>query len=221
MPFAVATGAVALAAVAAAVHPKTSSSGSPVLRPAVAASGATVHAAPHAARVVVYVAGEVRRPGVYGMEAGSRVQAALQAAGGALDDADLLAVNLAEPLTDGEKIVLPAKGVVSVQDEMAQGPAASAVAASSRPSHRHARTTSAAGRRHKRAHKAPPAQPIDLNSADETQLEQLPGIGPSLASRIVTYRDLNGPYRSADELLDVAGMTDRRLSDIDPYIVVR
>jgi competence protein ComEA len=78
------------------------------------------------------------------------------------------------------------------------------------------------GMRHGRRHrKPPPAAPIDLNAADATQLQDLPGVGPSLAERIVAFRDVNGPFRSTDELLNVAGMTDRRLDAISPYVVAR
>ena len=63
--------------------------------------------------------------------------------------------------------------------------------------------------------------PVDLNTADAAQLESLPGIGPSLADRIVAYRAINGPFASVDDLLDVNGITDTRLQDISPYLVVR
>lgn len=72
-----------------------------------------------------------------------------------------------------------------------------------------------------RSRRLPPASAVDLNGADAAALAQLPGIGPTLAARIVAYRDLNGPFASADELLDVAGITPGRLDRIAPYLVVR
>jgi competence ComEA-like helix-hairpin-helix protein len=64
----------------------------------------------------------------------------------------------------------------------------------------------------------PPTEVVDLNTADESELETLPGIGPSLAGRIVAFRELNGPYASADDLLDVGGMTQGRLDAISDYV---
>jgi competence ComEA-like helix-hairpin-helix protein len=66
-----------------------------------------------------------------------------------------------------------------------------------------------------------PSQIVDIKAADENELEMLPGIGPSLASRIVTFREINGPFSSADDLLDVNGMTQGRLDAISPYVATK
>ncbi len=71
------------------------------------------------------------------------------------------------------------------------------------------------------ANAEPPVSDVDLNTADESELETLPGIGPSLASRIVTFREVNGPFASPDDLLDVSGMTEARLNAIQPYVTTR
>jgi competence protein ComEA len=229
MPFALAAGAVGIAAVAALLRAQTPSA--PVHtsvelpRPgAVVARSREIVTAPTAraaTRVVVYVTGEVKRPGVYALDAASRIDSALRAASGPTAKADLVAVNLAEPLTDGERVFVPPKGAAYAND--ATSVTGYSATASGAPRHRHrgASPSGAAHRRGHRSHKRPPTAPIDVNAADATQLEELPGIGPSLAERIVAFRGLNGPFRSADELLDVAGMTDRRLDQISPYIVVR
>jgi competence protein ComEA len=221
MPFAIAAGAVGIAAVATffrapAAPPATRMQvGELARRPTDAKVERAIGA------VVVYVVGEVKHPGVYRLEGGARIERALAAASGPTAKADLLAVNLAAPLTDGEQVFVPAKGTsASVAAQLAQSAALSSessISATTAKQKRPSRTHHRRGR----AHKAPPAQPIDLNLADVSALEELPGIGPSLAERIVTYRDLNGRFRSADELLDVAGMTDRRLDAISAYIVVR
>jgi competence protein ComEA len=219
MPIAVAAAAVGAAAVVAAVRVHAPSTPPPVLamRPASPLAAAT--ASPAAAgRLIVYVAGEVQRPGVYEVAAGGRVQAALRAASGATAKADLLAINLAEPLADGEKVLVPAKGAGPLV--MSVDPAPQGIAAGSRASHARGRL-SGRGHRSRRSHKAPPAQPIDINAATVDQLEELPGIGPSLAERIVAFRQVNGPFRTTDELLDVAGMTDRRLDAISSYVLAR
>jgi competence protein ComEA len=76
-------------------------------------------------------------------------------------------------------------------------------------------------RKRKRANvTAPPGAPLDLNAADASALASIPGIGPTLASRIVEYRRLNGPFASLDELADVAGMTQRRIDAMSAYVTV-
>jgi competence protein ComEA len=172
------------------------------------------NAAPPGGNVVVYVAGEVVRRGVYTLPASARANDALAMAGGPAPDADLVAVNLAAPLTDGEEIAVPPKGAVFA----APGSRGRASASPHRRAAKH-------GRR-KRRTAAPlaaddvPAQLVDLNVADENELETLPGIGPALASRIVAFREANGPYGSLDDLLDVGGMTQRKLDDLEPYAVL-
>jgi len=167
-----------------------------------------------AGRVTVYVAGEVVRRGVYTLPASARAVDALAMAGGAAPDADLVAVNLAAPLTDGEEIAVPPKGA-----------AFSPPRAERRASGSSRRRTSKLGRRSRRepgalASEDAPAQLVDLNLADENELETLPGIGPALAGRIVEFREANGPFGSLDDLLDVGGMTQRKLDELEPYAVL-
>lgn len=142
---------------------------------------------------VVYVVGAVTHPGLYRLQPGARVNDAVERAGGLRADADPAAVNLAQRVSDGEEIHVLRMG------ETAPAPA----------------------RRSKRKTPSPPpAQPVDLNAADAQSLAAIPGIGPTLAARIVTYRRLNGPFGSLDELADVAGMTQRRIDAMAAYVSV-
>ncbi|HEY6236588.1 MAG TPA: helix-hairpin-helix domain-containing protein, partial [Candidatus Elarobacter sp.] len=75
--------------------------------------------------------------------------------------------------------------------------------------------------RHARADEPPPAAQVDINAADAATLATIPGIGPGLAERIVAFRTSNGAFASVDELLDVSGITDRRLDALLPYVVAR
>lgn len=68
--------------------------------------------------------------------------------------------------------------------------------------------------------KQPPAQPLDLNSATAEQLQQLPGIGPTLAKAIVTLREKSGPFRRVEDLLAVPRITRRTIEKIRPYVTV-
>jgi len=175
--------------------------------------GAERHARARASRVVVYVAGEVMRPGVYELAPGARAEAAIRAAGGLRPDADALGVNLARPLEDGEELAVLARG------EVASARGVSAGERTPRAGRHHGRrlrgVSGASGARH-RSHKAPD-EPVDLNTADAAALETLPGIGPALAARIVEFRETNGPFASVDDLLDVAGTSPRLVEELAPY----
>lgn len=187
--------------------------------------------------VTVYVAGAVARAGVYALPASGRANDAVRAAGGASGDADLVAVNLAEPLSDGEEIVVPVKGATGSVDAQPSTDGARAGGRVHRASHRkrkrhHKRRSAeaavtsdasdaAAASEDPVAASDGPTQIVDINAADENELETLPGIGPSLAARIVTFREINGPFSSADDLLDVNGMTQGRLDAITPYVATK
>ena len=148
---------------------------------------------PTAAGLVVDVAGKVRRPGIVELPPGSRVVDALAAAGGARPGTDTAGLNLARPLVDGEQIV--------VGLEIPPGP----VVATAPP-----------------AGGSPTAAPVsvNLNTADQTELEALPGIGPVTAQSILDWRAENGSFTSVDQLLDVSGIGDVTLADIEPYVHV-
>lgn len=136
--------------------------------------------------VVVDVRGAVIVPGVYELPPGARVQDAVAAAGGLAADADLSTINLARRLRDGE--------VVAVADQAAS--LASPIVA---PLGGDTELTDAA------------APKININLASADELEQLPGIGETLAARIVAFRDERGPYRSVDDLIHVDGISMRTI----------
>jgi competence protein ComEA len=144
--------------------------------------------------LVVDVAGEVRRPGVYRLPAGSRADLAVQRAGGVTRRGERTAVNLAMPLRDGQQIVVPRRGAAA--PAVAGVPGAGGEAglpggASTQP-----------------------AQPISLSTATVAQLDTLDGIGPTLAGRIIQYRDSHGGFRSIDELRQVDGIGDKRFASL-------
>jgi competence protein ComEA len=145
--------------------------------------------------VFVHVAGAVRRPGLYRLDAAARVAEALQRAGGPLRRAELTAVNLAARVTDGQQVVVPVAG----------GPAVAASA----PGAAGAGGASAAG-----ATGAGAAAGVKLSLASATadQLEELDGIGPTLAERIIEYRDAQGGVTSLDQLGEVDGIGEKRLA---------
>lgn len=159
--------------------------------------------APEEALLLVHVAGAVASPGVVSLAPGSRVYQAINAAGGALPAAALSALNLAAPLEDGQQVLVPSA------DEAAllQAPGGSGAAAGGR--------AAAAGG----VQRSPP-QPLNINTATAAELETLPGIGPVLAGRIVTWRDDHGPFQSVDALDAVSGIGAKMLAGIRDLVRV-
>jgi competence protein ComEA len=176
-----------------------------------------------AARALVYVAGEVVKPGVYPVAAEARVTDALALAGGTRPDADLVAVNLAAHVADGDEVVVPARGEAARATVPRRHAKAHGARRSTGPrrSGRHKRSRAGSGDGAAPGEGLAPAAPVDINTADAQTLATVPGIGGGLAERIVAFRAANGPFASVDELLDVSGITDRRLEAIVPFVVAR
>jgi competence protein ComEA len=141
------------------------------------------------ARIYVHVVGAVRRPGLMTLATGSRVADALQRAGGPGPRADLATVNLAARVIDGQQIVVPAAG------SAASPPPAAAAPAAGGPSN-----GAATG--------------VHLSTATVEQLDGVDGIGPTLAQRIIEYRDEHGGFRSLAELAQVEGIGEKRLATL-------
>jgi len=169
-------------------------------------------------RILVYVAGEVVTPGVYALTPGARAQAALARAGGPKSDADLIAVNLAAPVDDGAEIAVPKLGAAPLCGRRSAGPRRRH---GSREAKRDSSARGAQRQRRNANSDGEPSRAVDLNTADEAELQTLPGIGPALAARIVAYRETNGAFASVDELADVAGITPRIQADVAGYAAVR
>jgi len=129
---------------------------------------------------------------VYFLEQGSRVEDAITAAGGFLPEAYTESMNLAAPLSDGSKVLVP----------LNQDPATSA---ETRPDNS---TNDQA---------APTVFPININTAPKETLMQLPGIGEVKAQAIIDYRNQNGPFTSLEQIQEVSGIgpaTFEKLKDL-------
>jgi competence protein ComEA len=142
--------------------------------------------------VLVHVAGAVRRPGLYELPQGARVADALDAAGGPTRRARLDALNLAEAVSDGRKLEVPARGEAMV--------------------------TSSAGA----PLPVPTTSPVvvNINTADGPLLETIPGIGPVTAAAILEYRARIGSFTAIEQLLDVSGIGPATLESIRPYVAL-
>jgi competence protein ComEA len=155
--------------------------------------------------VVVSVVGLVTKPGLVTLAPGARIADAVSAAGGALSGADMLGLNLARHLTDGEQIVvgiaMPAGRPAALGSSVSGSPAAAP----------DARAAPGQGT---------PAQPVDLNTATVEQLDALPGVGPVTATAIVAWREANGSFASVDQLGEVDGIGPARLDKLRPLVRV-
>lgn len=208
------TGVAAASAQASARSPApTSRSGGGVAGPA-SSGGATASASGGSAaggdgaagsgQIVVDVDGAVAHPGLYKLPPGSRVQAALAAAGGLSPQADAHRINRAAKLHDGQKLYV-----------LSQGESAPPLAASNGQGCEGQSCTSADG-----ADAGSDAEGqglVNINTANATQLTQLPGVGPAIAQKIIDYRTANGPFTSVDDLTKVPGIGAAKLAQIKSH----
>ncbi|WP_051324625.1 ComEA family DNA-binding protein [Candidatus Solirubrobacter pratensis] len=157
---------------------------------------ATIAAAPEeqgvGGRLVIDVAGAVRKPGVYRMAQGDRVEDALKEAGGATAHADLSQLNRAAKLEDGRQILVPRRAP--------RGRPAAAAATAAAPS--------------------TPAQPVNLNTATLEQLDTLDGVGPATAQKIIDFRTAHGGFGSIDELDQIPGIGEKKLAALREQVTV-
>jgi competence protein ComEA len=152
--------------------------------------------------IVVSVSGRVHRPGLVRLAPGSRVGDAVDAAGGATPDADLTGLNLAARIADGEQVVVGVPTPVTT-------PGAAAGAA---PAAGGASGGGGAG--------GAPGGRVDLNTATLEQLDQLPGVGPVTAQRILEWRNQNGRFGAVDQLQEVSGIGEARFATLRDLVTV-
>jgi competence protein ComEA len=134
--------------------------------------------------LVVHVVGEVRRPGLYRLRDGARIADAVRRAGGASRKADLAALNLAAPLVDGIQVLVPSRVAAPPGESAGEGTNAGA------------------------------ATRVSLSSATVDELDELPGVGPVTAQKIVDYRTEHGPFASVDDLDAVPGIGPTRIEQL-------
>ena len=147
-----------------------------------------------ATKLVVHVLGAVRHPGLVKLGENSRVQDAIDAAGGLARRADPGELNLAQPLADGQQLVIGTKG--DPAGEVRNGGESGTGSGSSATS------------------------TLDLNHANQAQLEELPGVGPVTAQAILTWRQQHGRFNRIEELQEVDGIGPKTYAQIAPHVRV-
>jgi len=165
---------------------------------ALADTTATTDATKASAVIAVHVAGAVQHPGVVELRTGARVIDAVEAVGGALADGDLDRLNLAAKVTDGQRVYV-AKVGQSDPGALNDGTGPSGV-------------DDPAG--------ATPGGKVNLNTASQAQLEELPGIGPTYAESIIAERQRRGGFTSVNDLRSVRGIGDKRFAELAPLVTV-
>lgn len=153
--------------------------------------------------LVAHAAGAVAHPGVYRLDPAGRVDDLVRAAGGLTPDADGARINLAAPLSDGARVYVPRVGEEAPPPLAGPDVPAGPVGADG----------SGAG-------PDGPAALVDLNTADEAELDELPGVGPATAGAIIGYRTEHGGFTSVEELLEVRGIGDAKMAEIGPLVTV-
>jgi competence protein ComEA len=159
---------------------------------------------PDTGEIFVHVTGRVKKPGVYKLTPGQRVEDAVSLAGGPQPDADMDQINLAAKVTDSEKIIVPRKGAMMPATMSPSGtvilPPSSGT--SRDPTQSNPKTLAV----------------VNVNRASAEELERLPGVGPVLAERILELRRQRGRFSSVEELLEVRGIGPKKLEDMRPYV---
>jgi competence protein ComEA len=181
--------------------PQGSAAGPPIglgATPGAGIAASAVPSPPAPDRVVVHVSGAVASPGVQTLPGDARVNDAVQAAGGPASSARTDQLNLARPLRDGEQIHVPS---------------ASEVAASVAGGASGGGTSGTGG--------APGgAGLVNLNRATAAELEELPGIGPVLAERVLAFREANGGFRGVEDLQQVSGIGEKTFAALKDLVTV-
>lgn len=149
-------------------------------------------------KIKIYITGEVNNPGVKELEYGARIEDAINSAGGITLNANIKNVNFAYQLEDGQKIYIP--NINEKIEEYITIENGDGIIDSSK------RTTS---------------NRVNINKANSDELCKIPGVGESLAMRIINYREENGKFKTIDDLKNVSGIGEKKFEGLKEYVVVK
>ncbi len=154
-------------------------------------------------KIAVHIIGEVNKPGIIYLEEGARINDAIEEAGGETKEADLAQVNLAYVLQDGQKIYIPNKKE-KITTYIIQESGNNGVV------EENSNTNESKGENEK----------VNINTASQSELDGLPGIGDSIAQRIIDYREQNGNFKSIEELKEVKGIGEAKFEEIKDRVTI-
>ena len=160
-------------------------------------------------KIIIYIAGAIKKEGVYELEEGSRISDAIEAAEGLKEEADITNINLAYKLEDGMKIRIPTqtenneKDINKISEEY--------ITKNSGLETENIIEDTSKEKEEK----------IDINKATQEELETLSGIGPSTANKIVQYRKDNGNFKSIEDIKNVNGIGESKYNEIKEKIIVK
>jgi len=157
------------------------------------------------AKILVHISGSVVNPGVISLEEGSRIIDAINNAGGLTSEADITKINLAYILEDAQKIYIPSKKDEENVSYIIQGSGETGIINDSG----------------KLEGKKEEKLMVNINMANKEELEKLPGIGSSIATRIVEYRKENGKFGTIEDIKNVSGIGEAKFNNIKNYICVK
>ena len=153
--------------------------------------------------IAVHIIGEVKKGGIIYLPKGARIIDAIEEAGGETEEADLSQVNLAYELQDGQKIYIPNKNE-QISEYITSNSGNNVIIEGNSSQNQ----------------KEGENEKVNINTANQTELDSLPGIGASLAQRIIEYREENGDFKSIEDIQNVKGIGDSKYADIKDKITI-
>lgn len=152
--------------------------------------------------IKIHISGEVKYNGIIELEEGARIDDAIKTAGGLTEDADISEVNLAYELLDGQKLYIPSK-IAGADDSVCPQ-----IIISENGEEIIEKSQNDNSK-------------ININIATQTELETLPGIGPSTAYKIIQYREKNGKFKMVEELKKIAGIGENKYKQIENFVEIK
>lgn len=151
--------------------------------------------------IIVHITGQVKNAGIYELPENARIADAIKAAGGETKNANLNKVNLAFILSDGQKIYIPSKNENEVNEYITSESGDNVIVEDNI--------------------KGGKSKKVNINNATQEQLEELPGIGPSIAKKIIEYKNQIGKFTSVEQLMEVSGIGEAKYEKIKDYVAVK
>ncbi len=162
-------------------------------------------------KIAIHITGEVNKKGILYLKKGSRIADAIYAAGGETKKANLDKVNLAYVLEDGQKIYIPNKNEkIKAEEYIINNSGDNVLVEEGKGINNVSENQNTKGANEK----------VNINSANQTELETLPGVGPSLAQKIIEHREENGNFKKIEDIQNVKGIGDKKYSNIKEKICI-